>query len=555
LGVILGDNKLFYSNMNFSKNNRKATTFFEYLLTHYRGWFATIFLLPLSVVYNLWFYTRNKIVFWVSTAPKKHHQRVQKIIAQIDEWRHSGAREPLCTARSGWLTMSELVPLYKKYSKNIKIDLHDIIELNLEKQTVRVQPLVNMGQITALLNPLGWTLPVVPELDDLTVGGLINGFGVESSSHKYGLFQHICISLDIVTAEGKLVHCSENENAELFYSVPWSHGTLGFLVAAELKIIPAKRYVRLQYEPLYSLDDLVTRFEQESRNLNNDFVELLQYSSDTGVLMTGKMTDRPSRDGQVNRLGLWFKPWFYKHVQSFLTHHKTAVEYIPLRSYYHRHTRSFFWEMEEIIPFGNHPIYRFLLGWALPPRIALLKFFETETTQQLREKYHVVQDMLMPMAKLKESLLYFDKHYQLYPLWLCPMAVKNNPQNIGFIHPYPKSPTETDELFVDIGAYGTPKAPGFDGNEALKKLEKFVIENNGYQALYARTLMSREQFRTMFDHTFYDILRDKLPYCKQAFPEVYDKVGGKARVSGVEYKRNSELPTPARAETPVQQRQ
>jgi len=27
-----------------------------------------------------------------------------------------------------------------------------------------------MGQLTATLNPLGWTLPIVPELDDLTVG-------------------------------------------------------------------------------------------------------------------------------------------------------------------------------------------------------------------------------------------------------------------------------------------------------------------------------------------------------------------------------------------------
>lgn len=38
-------------------------------------------------------------------------------------------------------------------------------------QVVRVEPLANMGQVTALLNSIGWTLPVVPELDDLTVGG------------------------------------------------------------------------------------------------------------------------------------------------------------------------------------------------------------------------------------------------------------------------------------------------------------------------------------------------------------------------------------------------
>lgn len=39
-------------------------------------------------------------------------------------------------------------------------------------QVVRVEPLANMGQVTALLNSIGWTLPVLPELDDLTVGTL-----------------------------------------------------------------------------------------------------------------------------------------------------------------------------------------------------------------------------------------------------------------------------------------------------------------------------------------------------------------------------------------------
>lgn len=77
-----------------------------------------------------------------------------------------------------------------------------------------------MLQITATLIPEGWTLAVTPELDDLTVGGLIAGFGVESSSHKFGLFQYICLSFEIVMADGSLVKCSKDENPELFYSIP-----------------------------------------------------------------------------------------------------------------------------------------------------------------------------------------------------------------------------------------------------------------------------------------------------------------------------------------------
>ena len=56
-------------------------------------------------------------------------------------------------------------------------------------RTVKCEPLVTMGQLSRALNNLGWTIPILPELDDLTVGGLVMGTGIETSSHKYGLFQ------------------------------------------------------------------------------------------------------------------------------------------------------------------------------------------------------------------------------------------------------------------------------------------------------------------------------------------------------------------------------
>ena len=49
----------------------------------------------------------------------------------------------------------------------------------------------------------------MPELDDLTIGGLINGAGIETSSHKYGLFQSIVVELELVMPDGKLIHCSK----------------------------------------------------------------------------------------------------------------------------------------------------------------------------------------------------------------------------------------------------------------------------------------------------------------------------------------------------------
>lgn len=409
--------------------------------------------------------------------------------------------------------------LYKNSLHNIEINLIDILEVDTTRKIVRVEPLVTMGQVTACLNPLGWTLPVLPELDDLTVGGLIMGVGIETSSHLYGLFQHCCVSYELVTADGSLIKCSKDLNPDLFYAAPWSHGTLGFLVSAEIMIVPAKKYVKMEYHPVHSQQDLVKLFMDKKTYTNNQFVEALVYSNTESVFMAGNMTDDAEPD-KINSIGNYWKPWFYKHVESFLRS-GPAVEYIPLRHYYHRHTRSIFWMLEDIIPFGNNPIFRALFGWMVPPKVSLLKLTQGETIKNMYEKYQVIQDMLVPMKDLGKSLDVFDTELNLYPLWICPFKLFNQP---GLVHPKGNQ----DEMYVDIGAYGTPKNPGFSTIPSTRRLEDFVAKTNGFQMLYADSYLSREQFREMFDHSLYDKMRKQLD-CEKAFPEIYDKVNRKAR--------------------------
>ena len=48
---------------------------------------------------------------------------------------------------------------------------------------------------------------------------------------------------------------------------------------------------------------------------------------------------------QINAIGHYYKPWFYRHVEGFLKK-GPGVEYIPLRHYYQRHMRSIFWQLQ-----------------------------------------------------------------------------------------------------------------------------------------------------------------------------------------------------------------
>ena len=92
----------------------------------------------------------------------------------------------------------------------------------------------------------------------------------------------------------------QTENPDLFYAVPWSHGTLGFLVAAEIRIIPVKKYVKLRYEPSTNMAQLAEKVKDASKpEAGNDFVEMLAFSANTGVLMTGVLTD----DAEADKVG------------------------------------------------------------------------------------------------------------------------------------------------------------------------------------------------------------------------------------------------------------
>ncbi|KAJ8870538.1 hypothetical protein PR048_029561 [Dryococelus australis] len=258
---------------------------------------------------------------------------------QVKQWRDSGMTVKMCTARPAYQTMSLTQPKYKKKLHNIDISLIDILEVDTKKMTVRCEPMVTMGQITATLNPLGLSIPIVPELDDLTVGGLIMGTGVESSSHIYGLFQHICVSYELVLPDSSVVTCSKgkenfvssmtcrldstvlytlepqmfvnwllakrvasvitymaDQDPDLFYAIPWSYGTLGLLTAAEIKIVPAKRYVKLEYYPYHDLSKMTEAFDRRSCSKKDDFVEGLMFSKNEGVLMMGNMVSECEPD-------------------------------------------------------------------------------------------------------------------------------------------------------------------------------------------------------------------------------------------------------------------
>ncbi|CAD6248795.1 unnamed protein product [Miscanthus lutarioriparius] len=374
----------------------------------------------------------------------------------------------------------------------------------------KVEPLVSMGQITKATCPMNLSLAVAPEFDDLTVGGLINNYGISGGPHIYGLFSDTVVAMEVVLADGQVVRATQdNEDSDLFYGMPWSQGTIGLLVSAEIKLIPIKEYMRLTYTPVRgTLKEIAEAYADSFVSRDGDpakipdFVQGMVYSSSEGVMMTGVYAseeEAKKKGNKINRVGCWFKPWFYQYAETFLKRGE-FVEYIPTREYYHRHTRSPYWEGKLIIPFGDQL-------WFRSPRVKL-----SGTTNH---DNHVIQDVLVPLHKVSDALEFAHRELEVYPVWLCPHRLYKLPVKT-MVHPEPgfEQHRRKAQMFTDVGFYYAPASASvlrgeeFNGAEAVCRLEQWLIRNHGYQAQYAVSELS-EDFWRMFDPSHYEHCRRK----------------------------------------------
>ena len=55
----------------------------DYVIVHQRWIFVCLFLLPLSVVFDVYYYLRAWIIFKMCSAPKLHDQRVKDVQRQV----------------------------------------------------------------------------------------------------------------------------------------------------------------------------------------------------------------------------------------------------------------------------------------------------------------------------------------------------------------------------------------------------------------------------------------------------------------------------------------
>ncbi|MFW6049543.1 MAG: FAD-binding oxidoreductase [Myxococcota bacterium] len=497
-------------------------------LTEHRGAVVASTALPASFAMELWRRGRDAWHRHLGAAPERHEERVRHVQEQVRRWNASGSTRKMVTARPGWKTVSTRNAPYKAHFNRIDLDLKDVLGLDEERRVVRVEPLVNMGQLARYLVPRGWALEVMVEMEDLTAGGLSMGLGMETTSHRFGLLQETIEAFELVLSDGSLLRVTRESDPELFHALPWSHGTLGFLTAVELRVMPIKPFVRMRYIPCHSLEELCERTRALAVAEDApEFLEATVFSRSTGVIQCGWLDDAPADRARIHPINRWYEPYFYMHVKSALTRGELE-EWVPIRQYFHRHTRGLFWKLRELIPFAEHPAYRLLLGWMGAPKVSLLKRTMTEGVRKRLVYQQVAQDLLIPIREMKRAIELQDGLCGIYPLLVYPIRVYDHGDLQGLLRrpPHPE-PGKSWEMYFDLGIYGIPAAlrrgEPWDAPTAIRALEGFAREVGGCTLPWADLFMTRQEFEEMFDHRLYRRMRAKYD-AERAFPEVWEKV-------------------------------
>ena len=110
-------------------------------------------------------------------------------------------------------------------------------------------------------------------------------------------------------------------------------------------------------------------------------------------------------------------------------------EYIPLREYLLRHDKAIFWVLESMIPFGNHPLFLFFLGWMLPPKPAFMKLTTTPTVRAMTFTKQVFQDIVLPINKLEEQINTSHTLFDTYPILVYPCRIYDHGKHTGQLRP------------------------------------------------------------------------------------------------------------------------
>ncbi|CAF0954245.1 unnamed protein product [Adineta steineri] len=424
-----------------------------------------------------------------------------------------------------------------------------ILSIDKSSKTVTCEPDVTIEELVDKLLPYNLLPTVIPEFKCLTIGGILAGAGLESSSFHYGQFSDSLIEATYILSNGQIITCSPTKDSDLFYGALGSCGTFGVLIRATLRVleIPSNCFVRCNYhitnQPIENISSFINQ---------EDYLDAIVFLNST-VIITGQRIDKLSipKNERIQRFSRAWDHWYYQHVKQICSKN-VICEYIPLKDYLFRYDRGAFWMGRYPINPLQDKVYYFpaftrnflnlfpLGGYNIISRTILSPLF---TTASLYRRLHssstkmisdtlLIQDIYIPISKSKEFLsflqsgkLFTNDDEILEPIWLCPIRSNSTPQKMS-PHYVETNANDQDDLFINFGMWTHQRRwqlGSSGGKNATKILERETKKLGGRKMLYSQSFYSREEWSTIYDMQWYKQMKNKWDP-DYIWGDLYDKI-------------------------------
>jgi FAD/FMN-containing dehydrogenase len=410
--------------------------------------------------------------------------------------------------------------------------LGGVISIDAANRTADVQGMCTYERLVEATLRHGLMPKVVPQLKTITLGGAVTGLGIESSSFRNGLPHESVLEMDVLTGAGELLTVSPEQRPDLYAGFPNSYGSLGYAVRLRIELEQIRPFVGLRHVRFTELAELAAAIESIGRSRSwqdepVDFLDGVMFSPTESYLSLGRWVNSPAEAGVSETSDYTGQRIFYRSIREL------ARDCLHVSDYLWRWDTDWFWCSGA---FGvQHPLVRRL--W--PARYRRSDFYhrliqldhrfkvadKIDRVRRLGPSERVVQDVEIPVRRTAEFLRWFADTVRMSPVWLCPLQVTGPPgqpspepssgpaapgeQLDGSADkPWPLYPLSRDQLYVNVGFWGTvPIAEGRSDGDLNRLIEAAVSDHDGHKSLYSDAYYDPETFAGIYGGPTYETLK------------------------------------------------
>jgi FAD/FMN-containing dehydrogenase len=385
------------------------------------------------------------------------------------------------------------------------------LALDTKAAALDVEGLATFERIVDYTLPHGLIPPVTPELKHITIGGAIVGIGIESSGFRHGFVHDALLEAEVLLPDGQVVLATkDNEHAALFHALPNSYGTLGYILRARIRLIPAASFVHLHTTAFGDLEAFLAGMRAATERDDTDFVEGLFFDAQRLYLIVARFVQAAPHVDDIVRGNI-----FYRLVQ------EQPDVYLDTRSYLFRYDPDWFWNLPET------PAFR-LFRRIAPPSMRNSGFYKRYTAWKhaWRARLGMSGDASMEPL-IQDWEVPWDQAAGFIRFAVREVDLGGRPWIVTAIST-PRSPTlypvTANALYCNLGCYcHVPRVAGHEDFWHTKVMDSECFARGGIKMLYSSTFLPRPEFERIYHGRAYAEIKARYDPQGRA-PSLYDKV-------------------------------